>query len=233
MYDVPLTPDGNGTFAPGTASNPTTVVNGPEGLVYVPASAPLIGGKLLVSEWNSGNLVAYDIDANGDPLPNSRTIFAGGMLYSGGGAVDPVTGDILFINGSGEVVIVRLGTACGTYTGYGIPSPGALGTPSISGTGCARIGQSITIDTTGPANGLGIIAAGYQITATYLNLTVLQSLGVTVVSVLPPTGIGHLALTIPNDPLLGYSHLYLQAAYFDASTASGLIASAGLDLLIR
>jgi len=62
---------------------------------------------------------------------------------------------------------------------------------------------------------------------------VLQSLGVTIVSVLSPAGLGTLPLTIPIDPALGNTHLYLQAAYLDASTASGLNATAGLDLLIR
>lgn len=233
VYDLPLTPDGNGTFTPGTASAGVVVPGGPEGMVYLPTTMPLIGGKLLLAEWGPGILSIYDIDANGDPIPATRTALAGGAPGFGGGALDPVTGDVVFLGGAGELFILRNGAACGTYTNYGPASPGALGTPSISGAGCARIGQNITISTTGPQNGLGIIAAGWQTQINYLNLTVLQSLSVTVVSVLSPTGQGTLPLTIPVDPALGNSHLYLQAAYFDASTSSGLIASAGLDLLIR
>jgi hypothetical protein len=65
------------------------------------------------------------------------------------------------------------------------------------------------------------------------NLTVLQSLNVTVLSILNAQGQGPLSLTIPINPALGNSHVYLQAAYLGNSTTSGLIASAGLDILIR
>ena len=112
-------------------------------------------------------------------------------------------------------------------------SPGALGTPSISGAGCARIGQTITIGSTGPAFGIGILATGFQTNVPYLNLTVLQSTSVTVVSVLNAAGQGSLPLLVPLDPTLGNSHVYFQAAYLDASTSSGLIASPGLDILLR
>lgn len=233
FYDLPLTPDGLGTFAPGTAGPGITVTGGPEGMAYVPLGAPLIGGKLLLAEWSAGNLAVYDIDANGDPLPATRTLIAGGAFGFGGGAVDPVTGDIAFVSGSGQLLLLRNGAACGTFTGYGSASSGALGTPTISGAGCARIGQSIAIDTTGPLNGLGVIAVGSQISATYLNLNVLQTLDAMVLSVLDATGHGTLPLTIPVNPALGNQHTYLQAAYLDASTSSSLIASAGLDILIR
>lgn len=231
-YDIPLTPDGNGTFIPGSASSGIAVTGGPEGMVYVPANAPLIGGKLLLAEWGGGVVAAYDLDAIGDPIASTRQAIAGGAFGFGGGTVDPLTGDIVFL-GAGELLVLRGGAACGTFTGYGVPSPGTLVTPTISGAGCVRIGQNITIDTTGPSNGLGIIAAGYQTNFVFSNLTVLQSLGVTIVSVLSPAGLGTLPLTIPVDPALGNTHLYLQAAYLDASTSSGLNATAGLDLLIR
>lgn len=233
FYDLPLTPDGSGTFAPGTAGPAIGVTGGPEGMAYVPAGAPLIGGKLLLAEWGSGNLAVYDIDSNGDPLVATRTVIAGGAYAFGGGAVDPVTGDIAFLGGQGQLLLLRNGAACGTFTSYGNASPGALGTPTISGSGCARIGQTITLGTTGPSNGLGLIAIGSQINVTYLNVNVLQTLDATVLSVLDAGGQGSLPLVLPLNPALGNHHVYLQAAYLDASTSSGLIASAGLDLLIR
>ncbi|MBL8756381.1 MAG: hypothetical protein JNK15_24015 [Planctomycetes bacterium] len=233
FYDLPLTPDGNGTFAPGTAGPGIVVQGGPEGMVYMPQNAPLLGGKLLLAEWSPGNIAAYDIDANGDPIVSTRQVVAGGAFGFGGGAVDPVTGDVVFFGGSGQLLILRNGAACGTYTGYGNASPGALGTPTISGAGCARIGQTITIGTTGPQNGIGIIAAGYQLNLNYLNINVLQSLTATVISVLDATGQGSLSLPIPLNPALGNNHTYFQVAYLDASTSSGLISSAGLDILIR
>jgi hypothetical protein len=233
IYDLPLTPDGNGTFTPGTASAGIAVPGGPEGMVYMPASAPLIGGKLLLAEWSAGNIVAYDIDANGDPLPATGQTVAGGAFGFGGGALDPVTGDVVFFGGNGQLLILRNGAACGTYTGYGVASPGALNTPTITGVGCARIGQTITIETTGPANGIGIIASGYPISGTFLNLNILQSVSATVISVLDASGNGSYSLPIPLNPAFGNNSAYFQAAYFDASTSSGLSASAGLDILIR
>ena len=61
----------------------------------------------------------------------------------------------------------------------------------------------------------------------------LQSLEASVTVFLGPTGSTSLPLTIPLNPYLGHTHLYLQTAFLDASTQSGLIASDGLDLLIR
>ncbi len=232
VHDLPLTPDGNGTFAPGPAGPGVPVAGYPEGMAYVPLAAPLLGGKLLIAEWSAGNLAAYDIDAIGNPLPASRVLVAGGAFGIGGGAVDPVSGDIVFLSSS-RMLLLRNGAACGTYTSYGPASPGALATPTISGAGCARIGQTITLTTTGPNNGIGVLATGYQTNLPFLNLTVLQSLSAIVVSILDGTGQGALSLPIPVSPTLGNSHVYFQAAYFDASTSSGLSASAGLDVLIR
>lgn len=233
FHDLPLTPDGNGTFIPGPAGPGIPVTGGPEGMVYMPTSAPLFGGKLLLAEWSAGNVAMYDINSIGDPLPATRVVVANGVYGLGGGALDPVTGDALFLNGSARLLVLRNIAACGTYTSYGPASPGALGTPTISGTGCARLGQTIAIGTTGPANGLGIIATGFQTNFAYQNLTVLQTLSATIVSVLSPAGIGSLPVAIPNNPALGNAHIYFQAAYLDASTSSGLISSAGLDILIR
>ena len=160
-------------------------------------------------------------------------LFAPPPIESAGPALDPVTGDVLFLGTSGALLILRNSPACGTYTLYGPASPGALGTPGISGAGCARIGQTITIGTTGPAFGIGIVATGFQTNVPYLNLTVLQSTSVTVVSVLDASGLGSLPLLVPLDPALGNNHVYFQAAYLDGSTSSGLIASPGLDILLR
>jgi hypothetical protein len=234
FHDVPLTPDGNGTYALGTASAPVTLAGGVEGIVYAPAGAPLIGGRLLACEWSPGNIAAYQVDAIGNPLPATRQVVVGGAGGLGGGAVDPITGELLFLGGSGQLLILRNGAACGTYTGYGVASPGALGTPTIGANGCARIGQTISLLPGGIPNGLGILALGNtQQNFTTNGLTVLQSLNVTVLSILDASGQGPLPLAIPINPSLGNSRVYLQAAYLDPSTPSGLIASAGLDVLIR
>lgn len=234
LHDVPLTPDGNGTFAPGIVNTTVTLVGGPEGLVYVPAGAPQLGGRLLVCEWNTGSIVAYQIDAIGDPLPATRQEVVLGAVTPGGGSVDPVTGDIAFLQVSGQLVVLRTGVGCGTETGYGVASPGALGTPTISGVGCANRGQSITVNLGGPSNGIGLLAYGaYQYNFLFQNLTVLQSFDGSVLSILSPTGTQSIPIAVPNQLSLSNAHLYLQGAYLDGSTLSGLISSPGLDIWIR
>lgn len=234
FHDLPLTPDGAGTFAPGTVNSSLQLTGGIEGLVYVPAGAPVLGGMLLTCEWGSGIISAYQLDAIGDPLPATRQVVVAGAYYPGGGAVDPVTGDIAFLDAHGSLVVLRTGTPCGPQTGYGIASPGALGTPAISGTGCANLGQAFTLHLSGPQNGIGLLAYGItKIDVPFLNLTILQTVDSTLLSILSPLGTQSIPVGIPNTPSLGNAHLYMQTAYLDASTASGLSASAGLDVWIR
>ncbi len=235
FHDVPLTPDGNGTYAPGTFGPAITLANDVEGMVYAPPGTPSFGGQLLVCEWSAGNIVAYQIDANGDPLPTTRQEIVGGALYPGGGTRDPITGDFVFLGANGTLLILRQGaTPCGTFTNYGPASPGALGTPTIAGTGCPRLGQTIGIQLGGHTNALGLLAAGtYPLSLPWENLTVLQPLEITLVVFLGPTGTTSMPITIPAVPQLGWSHLYLQLAVLDPSTSSGLSASNGLDLQIR
>lgn len=235
VHDVPLTPDGNGTYTPGLASPGIALPNDVEGMVYAPPGTPTFGGQLLVCEWSLGNIVAFQIDANGDPLPTTRQVVAGGLQYPGGGTRDPITGDFVFLATGGTLIVLRATpTPCGTFTNYGSASPGALGTATIGGTGCARIGETIGIQLGGYANALGVLAAGsYALNVPWENLTVLQPLEVTLVAFLGPTGATNQPIVIPATPQLGWSHLYLQLALLDPSTSSGLSASDGLDLLIR
>jgi hypothetical protein len=235
FHDVPLTPDGTGTYAPGTLGPAITLSNDVEGMVYAPPSAPAFGGQLLVCEWGAGNIVAYQIDANGDPLPATRQLVVGGASYPGGGTRDPITGDFVFLANPGTLLVLRQGASpCGTFTNYGPASPGALGTPTIGGTGCARLGQTIGINLGGYPNALGLLAAGaWQANFPWENLTVLQSAEVTLVIALGPTGSTSVPVSIPFNLQLGWAHLYLQTALLDPSTQSGLSASNGLDLLIR
>ncbi|MFN9758265.1 MAG: hypothetical protein ACK58X_17815 [Planctomycetota bacterium] len=237
FYDLPLTPDGQGTFAPGQATSSVALQGGPEGLCYVPNGAPQVGGRLLVTEYNNQTVVAYQIDAIGNPVAGTRQVVipsTSGYSTPGGGAIDPVTGDIVFLAAAGRLLALRSNTACGGFTAYGVASPGALGTPTITGSGCARSGQSVALQLGGPAGGLGVLATGgSQLNVPWNGLTVLQSLDVLLVSVLDASGQGGLSLGIPANPLLANARLYFQAAYFDASTPSGFSASAGLGLLIR
>jgi hypothetical protein len=235
FFDVALTPDGNGTFVPGPASAPVQMPFDCEGLVYAPASTPLFGGQLLVCEWSQGNIAMFQVDAQGDPLPATRQLLAGGAPNVGGGAYDPVSGDFVFLGAYGTLLVLRAAaTPCGTFQSYGTASPGSLGTPTIGGSGCARLGDVATLQLGSAANNFGLLAMGsYQVAWPFENLTVLQSLDVVLTIAFGPTGTTTLPVTIPPAPSLGYSHLYFQTAALDPGTSSGLSASNGLDMQLR
>ncbi len=233
VYDLPYTPDGNGTFALGTATSSVSIGGGIEGLVYAPANMPLLGGQLLVCEWSSGLIVAYQCDAIGNPIPSTRQVVIGGASSPGGGAVDPLTGDIVFLQSGAQPLILRQGAVCGTFTAYGTASPGVV-TPTITGSGCSRLGQTITLQLGGSNNGIGLLALGYsQANFVWNGLTVLQSLNVTLPLLLDASGQAAVPLVIPNTPTLGNSRLWWQFAQLDASTQSDFAASAGLEQLVR
>ena len=78
-YDVPLTPDGNGTFDAGTAVW-RAALGGVEGIAYVPLGSPQFANpSVLVSEYGYGRVSAYEIDANGDPVSATRRSFINGL----------------------------------------------------------------------------------------------------------------------------------------------------------
>jgi cysteine-rich repeat protein len=120
-YDVTLAPDGSGTFNVTGATLITAIGGGPEGIIYIAAgSTEFAAHSVLVSEFIANRVSAYEIDANGDPLPATRRDF---MTLSGaeGAVLDPLTGDFLFSTfGGGNRVIVVRGNLCGN----GVLDPG-------------------------------------------------------------------------------------------------------------
>jgi hypothetical protein len=133
-FDATLTPDGSGTY---DLSNVTNVAasnlgGGPEGFIYVPAGSPLFPTPtLLVSEFSNDKVVAYDLDANGNPVVASRRIFIDSTTDVGygpeGAFIDPVTGDFLFSDFDGssaaqdKVIVVQ-----GFVPPKPVPEPGTL-----------------------------------------------------------------------------------------------------------
>jgi hypothetical protein len=111
-YTLAFTADGVGTFDLTAATLETTIIGGPEGFIYVPPGSPDFTdfNSMLVSEWSDGNIAAYQLDANGDPIPTTRVDFITGLSGAEGAVIDPVTGDFLFSTfGGGERVIVVQG----------------------------------------------------------------------------------------------------------------------------
>jgi hypothetical protein len=233
VFDCTLTPDGNGTFAPTIGAN-VQVGGGPEGMVYTLPTAPIIAGQLLCVEWTSGLVAAYQVDSIGNPLPATRQVIVNGLSSPGGGALDPVTGDIVFSNSNGRLVLLRSVSLCGTWTQYGVASPGAGGTPTLTGLGCPRIGNTVTLVADYTPNALGVLALGeIAINVPFGNVTILQSLDASVVHVLDGNGDWTLPLPLPVFGGVGNRSWFFQLAYLDASTPTGLAASAGLDMFVR
>lgn len=96
-YDAPVAPDGSGTFDITAAKPVTPLPNGAGGFVFIAAgNVDFPKNTVLVSEYNSQTVVAYDLDANGDPDPTTRRPFLGGISGAQGGVLDPLSGDFLF-----------------------------------------------------------------------------------------------------------------------------------------
>ncbi|WP_337188348.1 PEPxxWA-CTERM sorting domain-containing protein [Phenylobacterium sp.] len=126
FYDVSLTPDGAGFFDVSVNSS-VFIGGGPEGLVYVSGSNTGFGvDSLMVSEYSTGQVGIWDIDANGNPVLGTRRTFLSGLTGAEGAVIDPVTGDFIFSTfGGGNRVLVVSGFEAPTQ-----PPTGAIPEPS-------------------------------------------------------------------------------------------------------
>lgn len=83
---------------------------GPEGIVFVGAGNPgFLVPSCLVCEYGSGSVAAYELDANGDPIPATRRVMISGLGGAEGGVRDPITGSFIFstFGGGNQIVIVE------------------------------------------------------------------------------------------------------------------------------
>lgn len=102
FYSVAYAPDTSGTYnlsgAALTASLPPQPVASVQGFVYVRAGAPgFPTNSMLVAEFRTGAIAAYELDAGGNPRVNTRRLFFSGLPNSGpaGMFIDPLSGDLL------------------------------------------------------------------------------------------------------------------------------------------
>jgi hypothetical protein len=144
FYTVTLTADGSGTYNLTGATQVATLGGGPEGFAYVPLGSPLFGSQsMLVSEYSDGNVAAYTIDANGNPVVGSRRTFIAGLDGAEGAAIDPLTGDFLFSTcgcggATNRVIAVRGFTLPGTAPVVDLNQHGLTGSwyePATDGQG--------------------------------------------------------------------------------------------------
>ena len=112
-FRATLSPDGNGTY---DVSEPLSTVQlqyKPEGIYFVPQGSPLFPNPtVLIMEYQGASIVAYDLDANNDPIASTRRVVAdtlGGVI---GAATDPLTDDLLFVQfGGGSRISIISGFA--------------------------------------------------------------------------------------------------------------------------
>ena len=96
-HSATISPDGNGTYNVSTNGKVVQLNGGIEGAFYVKAGNPAFArDSVLVAEYGSHQISAYEIDGNGDPLPLTRRTFVANLPGATGAALDPTTGDFLF-----------------------------------------------------------------------------------------------------------------------------------------
>jgi hypothetical protein len=112
-----LASDSSGTYDFGSSFGEVQLSGGLEGAVYVPMGSPLFANQsVLVSEYGAGRVVAYETDAQGDPVASTLRVLVGGLSGAEGAAIDPVTGDFMFSTFGGGNKVVRV-------TGFAAPPP--------------------------------------------------------------------------------------------------------------
>ena len=151
-YTVGLIPDGSGTFDVGTPTLNTTINGGPEGFIYVPLGSPQFSApSLLVAEYGTGQISAYQVDGNGDPS-GTPTPFITGLSGAEGAVIDPLSGDFLFstFGGGSHVIAVRgfVAPATPTSTPTETPTSTPTQTPTRTPTTTPTLTATRTITNT-------------------------------------------------------------------------------------
>ncbi|AKT38472.1 hypothetical protein [Chondromyces crocatus] len=99
------------TFALSNAVRGPKLANGPGGFAYIPAGSPGFDvPSLIVAEWSTNTVATYDVDAQGDPVVESRKDFFTEFPRPWGAYFEPATGDFLFLTwgaGTDRVYIVQ------------------------------------------------------------------------------------------------------------------------------
>lgn len=116
-YSGTLVSDGSGTLDLVSVTPGPALPGGPEGIVYVPTTSPLFSTPtILISDYATARVVAYDSDANGDPIVATGRPFISGLSGAEGAVLDPLTSQFMFstFSGAARVYIVR---------GFALPPP--------------------------------------------------------------------------------------------------------------
>lgn len=105
FYDTTITPDGKGTYNIVPPTNSVSLVNGTDAFMYVKGGSPGFSkDSLLMTEYDTNQVSAYEIDNNGNPIADTRQEFINGLGFHSadaligvmGSTIDPLTGNFLF-----------------------------------------------------------------------------------------------------------------------------------------
>jgi hypothetical protein len=108
-YAAELREDGQGTYDLANVTKGVQLPGGAAGIAFVAGGNPgFASDSVLVSEYDTNNVTAYELDAQGNPkIPTART-FLSGLQGVAGGSVDPMSGDFVFsAYHAAQIVLVR------------------------------------------------------------------------------------------------------------------------------
>jgi hypothetical protein len=152
FYTADYAPDGRGTFDITFAQLTATLPNGPTSFAYViPGMPQFANPSMLVTEWSSGRVAAYQVNSSGDPIVSTRREMIPNLSSAHAITVDPWTGDFLIgtwsstarlvaVRAQGEPIVAETGfnDADGIHGDPVSGSPYALG--PLNGQGSAEPG---------------------------------------------------------------------------------------------
>ncbi|MBX2798570.1 MAG: MSCRAMM family adhesin SdrC [Myxococcales bacterium] len=107
-YDATVVLDADGLYDLTDVSERAAFTGGPEGVIYVPVGSPEFASpSVVVSEFQSNRVSAYQVDLDGDLIPTTRQTFLGAVTKPEGAALDPVTNDLVFSTINGTLLVIR------------------------------------------------------------------------------------------------------------------------------
>lgn len=232
--EATLAPEPGGTFDITGLSAPISIQFGPEGILYPPTGSPSWPDhqRVLVADWSNAGIDLYDTNAIGDPIPASRVRIVEPASGAGGGAIDPVTGDMVFTDGAGRLLVLSATPGCGSFRIYGQGGAGATGVPGISGSGCARLASTFTVNVTGGVPGaFGALAVGFvEWNVPVFNLYLLNEGYTSISHTLNAGGAYSLQVAVPGRSVYGNFNVYFQGGYLDPATPFGFSSTRGLHV---
>jgi hypothetical protein len=158
MYKVPFTIGVDGDYqpaAPTASASVSGLASGPEGIVYVPVgSAGFTNPSMVVSAFSLGKIVAFEVDADGLPIPATARDMVTGLVGAEGAWIDPLTGDFLFSTFGTSNRVIRV-------SGFEVPSAIADAAHSVNNMTVAPNPTNgtlrLNIDASGPIDAVEVL----------------------------------------------------------------------------